>query len=107
MDWLWGLGIIALLLLLVYSSTGSRNLVDIEVSDTELVLTPRGLNKLWTFKRGFSIPISSIRSATVVSGKQDLPTGWRLLGTAIPGLIVQTHDPHTVAERVTSSLRST
>lgn len=88
MGWVWAFGIIIVFCVLVYSSTATRNLADVEFADTQVTVTPRGLNKLWTFKRQVSIPISSIKSARVVSGTRDLPKGLRLPGTSIPGLIL-------------------
>ncbi|MDQ4142489.1 MAG: PH domain-containing protein [Actinomycetota bacterium] len=91
MEWIPALGValgaILILPCLVYLSTRSRDLVDVEVSETQVTVRPKGLNKLWAFRKALFIPLSSIRSARVVSGRRHLPTGWRFPGTAIPGVI--------------------
>ncbi|HWL66421.1 MAG TPA: hypothetical protein VNP73_10645 [Actinomycetota bacterium] len=88
MGLVWAVAILASLLLLIHLSTSGRNLVDVTVSDEEVTVTPKGLNKLWAFKGQISVPISSIRSVRLVTGLRDLPMGIRWPGTAIPGLIV-------------------
>ncbi len=92
MEWIWGLGMVlgAILILpcLAFLSTRSRDLVDVEVSEKRLIVRPKGLNKLWAFRKALFIPMSAIRSAQVVSGTRDLPMGWRFPGTAIPGVIL-------------------
>jgi hypothetical protein len=82
------LGIIGILPGLVYLSTRQRDLVDVEVFETQVTVRPKGLNKVWAFRRALFIPMSTIRSARVVSGMRHLSKGWRFPGTAIPGLVL-------------------
>ena len=84
MEQIWALGIaltiIGILPGLVYVSTRSRDLVDVKVFETHVTVRPKGLNKVWAFRRALLIPISTIRSARVVSGTRHLPKGWRFPG---------------------------
>ncbi|MCA1702948.1 MAG: hypothetical protein LC808_06635, partial [Actinobacteria bacterium] len=60
-----------------------------EITDSDLVVTPRGFNKVWALKRRVSIPLTSITSAKVITTRtRDLPLGIRLPGSAIPGLVL-------------------
>lgn len=80
------LGILAGLLVAIYVSVADRNLATLAVRDRDLVVTMRGLNALWALKRQVLIPISAVTDARVADARK-LRWGWRLPGTAIPGLI--------------------
>jgi hypothetical protein len=88
MSALWAVGAIVLLLLLIHLSTAGRDLADVGFLGTDLVVTPKGLNKIWALRGRITIPKSCIRSAGVISGRENLPIGWRWPGTALPGLIL-------------------
>lgn len=88
MGWWFALSIVVLLVALAYVSTRSRDLVEVSISTAELNITPRGLNRVWAFRRRLSIPLQAVKGARVVSGTRDLPKGLRLPGTAIPGLML-------------------
>ena len=86
MTWLYVVGLLALLVVLIYASVADRNLASIEVDHETVVVRPRGLNKLWTLRSRVVIPIKYVERVRVVDPK-GLPRGLRLPGTAVPGLI--------------------
>jgi hypothetical protein len=88
MAWVWAVGIIVALLALTFASTARRDLVRVDVFDAEVTITPRGLNKLWAFRRELRVPLGPIREVKIVSGIRSLPMGLRAPGTAIPGLVL-------------------
>lgn len=86
MTWLYVVGLMALLVILIYASVADRNLASIEVDQETVTVTPRGLNKLWTLRPKVAVPIEDVVDVRVVDPK-GLPRGLRLPGTAVPGLI--------------------
>jgi len=88
MDWSGVVAVIAFLLVAVHLSTADRHLVEVTTADGTVTLTPRGLMRVWAFRRRISIPLRSIRSVRVAPDARELPKGLRLPGTAIPGLIL-------------------
>ncbi|SDR74030.1 hypothetical protein [Corynebacterium timonense] len=46
-------------------------------TDTALVVKPRGLDKLWSFKRKVEVPWEHVRGATHDPGMKHEPKGWR------------------------------
>jgi hypothetical protein len=63
-------------------------MVDLSISGGNLVLNVRGADKLWAFKSSLEIPlqhVAGIRADPSVA--HGWWHGWRLPGTAIPGVI--------------------
>lgn len=50
-----------------------------------LVVSPRGLDKLWSFTRRLDVPLSQVKGATADSGVRREPKGIRAPGLSIPG----------------------
>jgi hypothetical protein len=63
-------------------------MVDLSISDGNLLLNVRGADKLWAFKSSLEIPlqhVAGIRAdASIAKGWCH---GWRVPGTSIPGVI--------------------
>lgn len=57
----------------------------ITLTDTCLVVEPKGLDKLWSFTRRLSIPLGHVRGATFDPGANEEPKGLRAPGLAVPG----------------------
>lgn len=57
----------------------------VTVEGSELVVVPRGLDKLWSFTRRLAIPIEHVRGATQDPGANAEPKGLRAPGLGIPG----------------------
>jgi hypothetical protein len=65
-------------------------MVDVDITSQEVILRPRGLHKLWTFKREVRIPRAQLKR--VVAGvspeaRAMLSHSIRMPGTAVPLLI--------------------
>jgi len=60
------------------------------VSTTELVIEPRGLNKIWGFRRELRVPLSHVDRATADHSIGGNPPMLRLLGLSLPGKHVGT-----------------
>lgn len=58
---------------------------DITITADELIVEPRGLDKLWSFTRELRIPLAHVRGATADTGVADEPRGLRAPGLAVPG----------------------
>lgn len=82
----YALGSIAALFLLMYASVASRHLATLSIEGSDLVVTMRGLNKVWAMKSRIVIPIASIESVRVMDARP-LRRGLRFPGSAVPGLI--------------------
>ena len=52
----------------------------VEIQDGELVVTPRGLDKMWSFKREIRVPLALVRGATFDPGAVTEPKGFRSPG---------------------------
>ena len=52
----------------------------VRLTDTELIVTPRGLDRLWSFTRELRIPLDEVRGATHDPGVQHEPKGFRAPG---------------------------
>lgn len=52
----------------------------VEIQDGELIVTPRGLDKMWSFKREIRVPLSLVRGATFDPGVVREPKGFRSPG---------------------------
>lgn len=57
----------------------------VAITNKSLVVEPKGLNKLWSFKRRLEIPLSNVRGTTFDPGANSEPKGLRAPGLAIPG----------------------
>ncbi|WCZ33054.1 hypothetical protein [Corynebacterium massiliense] len=49
----------------------------VTLTDTALVVEPRGLDKMWTFTGSLEIPWDHVRGATHDPGMKQEPKGWR------------------------------
>lgn len=58
---------------------------EITLTSDELVVEPRGLDKLWSFTRELRIPLAHVRGATADPGVAGEPRGLRAPGLAVPG----------------------
>jgi hypothetical protein len=85
--WAIALGLLAAIVGGVYASVRDRNLATIEIAGDELVMTPRGFNKVWALKGRLAVPKSCVKQVRVMANPKELSWGWRLPGTEIPGLI--------------------
>lgn len=52
----------------------------VEIQDGELIVTPRSLDKMWSFKREIRVPLSLVRGATFDPGVVREPKGFRSPG---------------------------
>jgi len=62
----------------------------VRLTDTDLVVTPRGLDKLWSFTRELRVPLSTVRGATHDPGVRHEPKGWRGPGLGLPNKLAGT-----------------
>lgn len=53
----------------------SRNIVTL--TGTAVHVEPRGLDKLWSFRRELEVPVSHVKSARHDLGMREAPKGWR------------------------------
>jgi hypothetical protein len=67
--------------------TRTRDLAEVEVTDGTLTVRPRGLNRLWAFKREVRVPVAQISGVRTGVARQSIPSRLRTLGTYVPGLI--------------------
>jgi hypothetical protein len=57
----------------------------VTVENGHLIIEPRGLDKLWSFRRKIDVPLAQVRGATADEGVRYEPKGIRAPGLAIPG----------------------
>jgi len=57
----------------------------VTIEGNQLVVEPRGLDKLWSFTRRLEIPIEHVRGATADPGANTEPKGLRAPGLSVPG----------------------
>lgn len=62
-------------------------MVKVSFRDTNMILTVKGLHKLWAFKSRLKIPIDQVVGASTDPEDVGHPKGLRAHGTRIPGLI--------------------
>ena len=62
----------------------------VTISAGELVIRPRGLDKVWGFRRELRVPLAHVRGATADSSVGENPPRFRLLGMSLPGKHVGT-----------------
>ncbi|GAB3670692.1 hypothetical protein GCM10027591_16730 [Zhihengliuella somnathii] len=62
----------------------------VTVAEGQLIIEPRGLNKLWGFRRELRFPLAHVRQATADPRIGYDPPKLRLLGLSLPGKHVGT-----------------
>ena len=63
--------------------------ITVAISDTGVMIRLGGMDAIWALKRTVHLPWSEISDATVVAARDARQRlRWRLLGTAIPGLVL-------------------
>jgi hypothetical protein len=63
-------------------------MTDVAIVDGKLIVEPRGLNKVWSFRRRLEIPLGHVRAATAdpqIGRERSLAL--RMGGTYVPGVI--------------------
>lgn len=60
----------------------------VEIHGSDLVISVKGLDRLWSFKSQISIPLAHVRGATADPGIVHEPKGRRSLGAHVPGAVV-------------------
>ena len=63
-------------------------MVEITFDRRNMILSVKGLHKLWTFKSELRVPLSHILQARSNNKELSRPNGWRSPGTYIPGMII-------------------
>lgn len=69
----------------------------VSVTENTLVVEPRGLDKIWSFRQRLEIPLEHVKGATFDPGMKEEPKGWRGPGLRIPGKLSGTF--HADGER--------
>ncbi len=72
---------------LAYLSVRKGDLAYVEITDDSLVVRPRGLNRVWALKGEVRIPLSQVSGVRTDVIRRDVPSGFRVPGTYIPGVI--------------------
>lgn len=62
-------------------------MTSIEIVDDQLVVTLRGLDRLWSLRRRITVPLAHVRGATADPGMAREPAGVRAPGTYVPRVI--------------------
>ncbi len=57
------------------------------VTDKQLVVQLRGIDKIWAMRRGVTVPLSQVRGATADPGARRELKGRRSPGLHIPGIV--------------------
>ncbi len=78
---------IAAVPVLVYLSVRTDELAQVRVVDGVIVIRPRGLNRLWAFRTELRVPVSSVSAVRTDVPRRGVPSGFRMPGTYVPGLI--------------------
>ena len=63
-------------------------MVEITFDCRDMILSVKGLHKLWALKSELRISLSHIQQARSNNGEISSPKGWKSPGTYIPGLII-------------------
>ncbi len=79
--------VIGALPVLTYLSVRNGDLAHVEIADDVLIVRPRGLNRLWAFRGEVRVPLSQVSAVRTDVARRDVPSGFRVPGTYIPGLI--------------------
>jgi hypothetical protein len=75
--------VVALIATLPFAGQASAQ---IRVEDDFARVVPLGLSKVWALRRSITIPLSSIAAVRTEAAPRRIRAGWRIAGTAIPGL---------------------
>ena len=62
----------------------------IALTEDDLIVEPKGLDKLWGFRKELRVPLSHVRGATADPGVAGEPRGIRAPGLSVPGKTVGT-----------------
>ena len=62
----------------------------VKIRGGELIVKPRGLNKLWGFRRELRVPLAHVQRASADASVGQNPPRLRLLGLSLPGKHVGT-----------------
>lgn len=65
-------------------------MTDLRIDNGMLIVEPRGINKLWGFRRRLTVPLSHVVGATCDPQVSSEPKGFRGPGLATPGRWVGT-----------------
>jgi hypothetical protein len=57
---------------------------DVTINGDRLVVEPRGLDKVWSFRRRIDVPLTHVVGATYDPGANDEPKGLRRPGLRVP-----------------------
>jgi hypothetical protein len=57
----------------------------ITITPENLIIEPRGLDKVWSFTNRLEIPVAHVRGATFDPGANSEPKGFRGPGLGVPG----------------------
>jgi len=68
-----------------------RNALSVE--DGNLIVTPRGLDRLWCCRRRVVVPLADIAGVRVENSPTSIPTGWRGPGLDFMGKLSGTFHP--------------
>ncbi len=63
-------------------------MVELTFDCQDMVLSIKGLHKIWAFKSRLRIPLSHVQWVRKNNGEIDSPKGWKSPGTYIPGIII-------------------
>lgn len=69
----------------------------VTVTDSQIIIEPQGLDKLWSFRGRLEVPIAHVKGATHDPGMEGEPKGWRGPGLHVPGKLAGTF--HADGER--------
>ena len=81
------IAVLGALAAVTYLSVRTGDLARADLADGVLVVRPRGLNRLWSFKREVRVPLSEIAQVDRDVARRSVPSGFRMPGTYLPGLI--------------------
>jgi hypothetical protein len=62
----------------------------IALTEEDLIVEPKGLDKLWGLRKELRVPLSHVRGATADAGVASEPRGVRAPGLSVPGKYVGT-----------------
>lgn len=66
----------------------------LEISANTLIISPRGLDRIWGVRKRIEIPLTSIANVSVESNAHRIPTGWRGPGLGLPWKLSGTFHPN-------------
>lgn len=62
----------------------------VTIEGNELIVEPKGMDKVWGFRRRLRVPLAHVRGATADTGAAREPRGVRAPGLSLPGKYVGT-----------------